>query len=146
MELEEPACDLCGSRQTRVLLHRADERYAETARVVFSIVRRRDCGLASLCPRPTRRSIVQFYPRVFYTHREDAAKEKQYEQEAELLARLAPGRPLDLGCANGGFVRHMHKRGWDAHGIDLVSTEGQGSDPRIGVGQIRRARYPRCLV
>lgn len=41
---------------------------------------------------------------------------------AAVVADLAPGRSLDLGCGEGGDVLWLAEQGWQATGIDLSQT------------------------
>ncbi|MGP9537242.1 class I SAM-dependent methyltransferase [Brachybacterium sp. AOP43-C2-M15] len=41
---------------------------------------------------------------------------------AAVLADLAPGDAIDLGCGEGGDVLWLAEQGWRAHGLDISAT------------------------
>ena len=49
----------------------------------------------------------------------------------ELVAPLAPGQALDVGCGAGGLVVALAERGWDVTGIDVARTAIESADKVI---------------
>ena len=41
---------------------------------------------------------------------------------ASVVAELAPGTAIDLGCGEGGDVLWLAEQGWRAHGLDISAT------------------------
>ena len=41
---------------------------------------------------------------------------------ASVVAELAPGTAIDLGCGEGGDVLWLAEQGWTAHGLDISAT------------------------
>ncbi|MEV0867382.1 class I SAM-dependent methyltransferase [Brachybacterium paraconglomeratum] len=47
---------------------------------------------------------------------------KVNETMASVVAELAPGAAIDLGCGEGGDVLWLAEQGWTAHGLDISAT------------------------
>lgn len=131
-----PSCDYCATDQNRILFSSIDKRFKQTPRTIFNVVRCKNCGLVYLSPRPSKTRIADYYPSQFYDSREDALKEKQYILESRFVGKPEGRKLLDIGCANGGFVRFMRNKGWAADGTDVIETKGQANDSNIFIGQI----------
>src|SRR5690606_16629819 len=59
---------------------------------------------------------------------------------AEVVADLAPGRSLDLGCGEGGDVLWLAERGWRAVGLELSETavnRARAAADERGIGDAR---------
>ena len=56
---------------------------------------------------------------------------------ASVVAELAPGTAIDLGCGEGGDVLWLAEQGWQAHGLDISTT---------AVGRARAEAAARGLV
>jgi SAM-dependent methyltransferase len=121
--VEHVACNLCGSRSQRLAYRKPDER--GTAQEWFSVVECTSCGLGFVNPRPPLREMGRYYPESFYRDFESNSQihESRYAREAAfVLKHAAPAAKkvlLDVGCANGGFPRHMKSRGWDVQGLEI---------------------------
>jgi SAM-dependent methyltransferase len=116
-ELETAVCNLCERSDAEELYRCKDYRFQVDDRE-WPIVRCRNCGLAYLNPRPTLRSIGKYYPPRFFDGRSRAALAARYEVQAGYLAGLTPGRLLDVGCANGDWMKMMAERGWHVAGLE----------------------------
>ena len=97
---ESVACNLCGSRDARLLYRQKDYRLAVDD-TLWNLVICRRCGLGYLDPRPTVNEIGRYYPAHYYRHRRDAMP--RYERQAAYVAGR-PGRLLDVGTACGDFL------------------------------------------
>jgi SAM-dependent methyltransferase len=63
----------------------------------------------------------------------------------ELVATLAPGRALDLGCGYGRSAIYLASLGWDVDGIDFVEAAVQEARARAQ-REGARARFHRASV
>src|SRR5215218_3526186 len=106
---EHVRCNLCGGDSPK-FLYRARDYRLRTDDVVWSVVRCAVCGLGYLDPQPTPDEIHRYYPPEYFD-RSDAAARERYEREAKYLPSR-PGRLLDIGTADGGFLTVMSERGW----------------------------------
>lgn len=138
--LERVPCNLCGSNDYSVMYRKPDTRYWISP-YVFTAVRCRRCSLGFVNPRPTRESIKIFYPAAFFDHRELAAERPRYELQAQYLEPYPRGRVLDIGCANGGFLKLLQERGWEPFGMDLYENKNEHNLP-IRYGQLPELAYP----
>jgi 2-polyprenyl-3-methyl-5-hydroxy-6-metoxy-1,4-benzoquinol methylase len=111
---ESVACNLCGSRDARLLYRQKDYRLAVDDEQWNLVVCRR-CGLGYLDPRPTADEIGRYYPARYFGHRRQA--KSRYERQAAYVAGPS-GRLLDIGTAAGDFLAVMARRGWEAVGIE----------------------------
>jgi SAM-dependent methyltransferase len=111
---ESVACNLCGSRDARLLYRQKDYRLA-VEDTLWNLVICRRCGLGYLDPRPTVDEIGRYYPTRYYDHRGDALP--RYERQAAYVPG-GPGRLLDVGTARGDFLAVMVRRGWETVGIE----------------------------
>lgn len=60
---------------------------------------------------------------------------------AEVVADLAPGRSLDLGCGEGGDVLWLAERGWHALGLELSETAVARARGAAAERGLQRARF-----
>ena len=63
--MEAPACELCGSPRSEVVVRQKDLLHQVTDEI-YSIVRCVSCGFLYLSPRPTEEEIGRFYPETYY--------------------------------------------------------------------------------
>ncbi|MBB5832882.1 class I SAM-dependent methyltransferase [Brachybacterium aquaticum] len=60
---------------------------------------------------------------------------KVNETMASVVAELAPGTAIDLGCGEGGDVLWLAEQGWQALGLDISATAvGRGRDEAAARG------------
>ena len=122
--LESIPCNLCGSRDLRLVYRMPDTLFHPEE--WFDVVECIACGLGFVNPRPVPSAIGDYYPKEFYEEFEEnrARHQGRYEREAAFLSIVheAPGRKrrlLDVGCANGEFARHMKNLGWEVEGVEV---------------------------
>lgn len=120
--METINCNLCGSGRSRQVYEKADEKYFPEES--FSVVECLECGLGYVCPRPTVQEMSKYYPSEFYSelkHSEINDLER-FSRQAEYIATVAVSggkrRLLDVGSANGAFLKYMHQLGWDVEGVE----------------------------
>lgn len=136
-DMEYVACNLCGSDDAATLYSMPDAHFHPDER--FSVVRCRACGLGYCNPRPKQQVLDKYYPAAFYESFESqgAAHKKRYAREAAYLLRHAQiipgGRPrlLDIGCANGGFPRHMQALNWEVEGLEIGGAAQKITDFKV---------------
>jgi SAM-dependent methyltransferase len=145
LELETPACDLCGHDGRRNLFAVKDRRYGGPGE--FQLVECASCSLRYVSPRPIASTIHAWYPEHYTAHVPPAASRfdgvKEFFDDAwnsylsrflsdsypiyffnERARELAlPGRPpriLDVGCGSGYKLKYLRRRGaWETHGVDF---------------------------
>lgn len=135
-EIERVPCNLCGRADSEELYRCKDYRFQVDDRE-WPVVRCRGCGLAYLNPRPTRDQIGKYYPPEFFGGRSREALERRYAIQTEYLTGLAPGRLLDVGCANGDWMQLMAERGWSVAGLE----PSENAQNPFGL-EIRRGAFP----
>jgi len=122
---EHVRCNLCGGDSPKFLFRARDYRL-RTDDVVWSVVRCAVCGLGYLDPQPTPDEIHRYYPPEYFD-RSDAPARERYEHEAKYLPSR-PGRLLDIGTADGGFLTVMSERGWQVEGIEASEAARAPAD------------------
>lgn len=141
---EEPACDLCGSRESASLYR--DEAWKGQAPAPAALVRCRRCGLIYLCPRPSPDDIGAYYPPDYAPFRPAIEDERwgvmRWMRRRKLIQRRRwierysgrrEGRVLDVGCATGLFLREMALSGWEAVGVELTEAAARYARTRFGL-------------
>lgn len=114
-ETEEIACP-CGSQALPVDMFQTPTR---------RYVRCPECDLVFLNPRPSKILVEEFYREDYdeaYGEIE-ASSDRQpvFESVAHRLGlyRQPPGRLLDIGCGDGGFLSLCQSAGWTCYGLEL---------------------------
>lgn len=85
------------------------------------------CGMVCINPRPERSWLDGHYQMLADEYFLDPAKLEsdfrpgRFDVEFEALGPT-PGRLLDVGCADGAFVKEARDRGIDAIGIDIMAS------------------------
>jgi SAM-dependent methyltransferase len=132
---EETDCPLCGRDDDTVLAEGADPIPEHGPGLRFAVVRCRHCELTYTNPRPTEKSLAQFYPHFYPPHTLPKATAsaparppsrfrawvfgRPCPERRGLLPWPRPGRLLDFGCGGGSFLGEMAARGWTATGLDV---------------------------
>jgi 2-polyprenyl-3-methyl-5-hydroxy-6-metoxy-1,4-benzoquinol methylase len=99
----------------------------------FLVVQCQDCGLCFTNPRPTVRSIAQFYPDDYRPHqmRKRGARPRWLrwphwwpagENYRKVLPVHGRGRLLDFGCGGGSYLQRMQSQGWEVTGLDFSAS------------------------
>ena len=146
VEWEEPDCLLCGRHNWSPLVE-APDGGAGGSGLWFAVVQCQECGLCFTNPRPTPAAIGQFYPAAYRPHRTPRPPQDSWRRYLKppwrLLLRRRPkfeelpwhgqGRLLDFGCGGGGFLQHMHRRGWRVLGLDASGPAVQRVREKLGL-------------
>ena len=170
--VEEVPCDLCGSREHRVLFHARDTLYDIPG--TFPVVRCTRCRLVYVNPRPTADAIWAYYPSTQYVahqpNRKDEghaignmARRLMFSGKASgfratltrvhntlsyrmFLPSPAPGKVLDIGCGTGGYLAQWKKLGWTVEGLEPTPHVAAIARERLGAtiheGVIETAKLP----
>jgi SAM-dependent methyltransferase len=152
-----PECPVCETRLGKPVLVGFDRQLGLSER--FFVRECPACELGVTDPRPSDAELDRHYPETYRAYRSPdgllpsfvrAVRRMRSEFALRLgllryIARLDPGRLLDVGCGRGdlaaGFVRH----GWQVDGLD-VSSSAITSARAVGVaaitGTIDEAPWP----
>jgi SAM-dependent methyltransferase len=138
---ERVACNLCRAVDATELYRRSDFRF-EVDAIEWPLVKCKRCGLAYVNPRPTPDAIWRYYPAFYYEHRDQTVLKVRYELQAQRLANLTPGSLLDIGCANGDWLKLMRDRGWRVAGLEPSPNSDNPHRLDIRKAAIETADYP----
>jgi SAM-dependent methyltransferase len=142
IDWEESPCLLCGGRRWSIVIEAPDPAPAG-AGLWFAVVQCQDCGLCFTNPRPSARSITQFYTD---HHFPDRARRKhapwwrrlpllrpRADKRVQAIPWNGEGRLLDFGCGGGAFLARMHRRGWRVTGLDMSTIAVQRIRTELGL-------------
>jgi 2-polyprenyl-3-methyl-5-hydroxy-6-metoxy-1,4-benzoquinol methylase len=144
IEWEEANCLLCGSPRWSLLVEAPDCNAAGTS-LWFAVVQCQQCGLCFTNPRPSHRSIGQFYPSAYRPHRFSRRHPPRpwwrrvplLQRSGRKLGPLLPwhgqGRLLDFGCGGGTFLDRMRRLGWQVTGVDTSVAAVQRVRKELGL-------------
>ncbi len=115
-DLEEVACNLCGSGRRRPFARRQG----------FDVVACAECGLVYVSPRPGPAALRAHYngdgsSRVKYYLEAEPADRRSFAELLEALERLRPrrGRLLDVGPNVGTCLALAREHGWEVAGVEI---------------------------
>jgi SAM-dependent methyltransferase len=148
---ERVPCYLCGADDVEPFITAQDDYTGKPGR--FSFVTCRRCGLRYQNPRLTIDEIKFFYDDEYIAHRKKSdwgvltgffnwAMSRHDRQKDAIVSRFVPlgarSEVLDVGCAVGTFLEHLHARyGVAATGVDFkdlsASPSLAGVDFRCGL-------------
>ena len=131
---EHVACDLCGSKEQRVLHIKRDYVTGQNVTLVEC-----SCGMAFVNPMPTVEAIPRLYPEEYL--KDKPLSHSLYKEMLKLLPRHPSGSLLDIGCGRGDFIARASEAGWKAEGVDLIAWENP-SDLSIRVGDFPTMDFP----
>lgn len=121
--MENAICDICGSEDSRLVCRVRDTNYGTPGQ--FNIVQCQQCQLVYLNPRPEECEYADIYPEIVYDPfaaiqrtGEITPTHIQQERGRQLTERVTAGRVLDIGCADGLFLKVMRDLGWSCVGIE----------------------------
>ena len=142
VEIEHVNCNLCGSDDYVIYLEQEDNRYPETPRYRFRLVKCKKCNLIYLNPRPSSRFIGRYYPDnysvyqriegssegvVCYINYFDLSywRRKMMQREKLSIVRRfyhkQDARLLEIGPGGGQFLKCIKDIGWETTGIEISS-------------------------
>jgi 2-polyprenyl-3-methyl-5-hydroxy-6-metoxy-1,4-benzoquinol methylase len=133
VELEHTNCPLCGSNETSAVVA-APDRESPLSQQIFHVVRCPQCDLCYTNPRPGPADIGNFYSDDYAPYQLPPnlpEKLDSGDQRPKIINKKRPNwergeidpigrcRLLDFGCGAGLFLSRMHRRGWQAMGLDF---------------------------
>lgn len=136
MFTQKIACNNCGSEILKLVLQRPDGQ---------NIVSCSNCGLAFLEKIPTNNDLQKLYDLDYYNSSSFSGYNYDYNSENKeylFLPRLQwientrlikdSKKMLDIGCANGEFLKFAQNYQWDTYGIE-ISDEGYKESLKKGI-------------
>lgn len=131
--VESVACDLCDSDASTPLHIMTDTFYDLPG--IFVLQKCSQCDSMYLSPRPTRQTILNYYPDTYSNYQpaiEDEPfflmrrlrRNKLLQRRKKLMrySGLYNGDLLDVGCSTGLFLSHMAQTGWSVRGVEPVES------------------------
>src|SRR2546423_13561538 len=122
------ACPICSSDRGRWAAERPNLRVARCL----------DCGHGYVWPVPAAGFLESIYRNEsYYAGSEDSigfhdyaslepARKRMFARHlAHIEAEVSPGRILDVGCANGDFLKAARSRSWQVFGVDPSVARAQ---------------------
>ncbi len=115
-QVENIKCDLCGSDEFTLLFFGND--YLFFSPLKLELKECKNCGLVGLNPRP--KDISPFY-REYHNnkHTNDLFEFLSPSRKKKIEKFKKPGKILDIGCGQGGFLNTMKSNGWETYGVEL---------------------------
>lgn len=121
--MENLVCDLCGRAESWCVYRVIDTNYGTPGQ--FSVVQCRHCNLVYLNPRPSQSERATIYPETRYDPfsaihqtRDLSSNSILWKRARQFTEMRRPGRMLDVGCADGLFLRVMQSYGWECIGVE----------------------------
>jgi SAM-dependent methyltransferase len=156
IEMETPACLICGATRSTVRFHLHD--WACELPGEFQLVTCETCGHMYQSPRPTQAVIGEFYPEDYqpFWRAIDAEphwwrrvlRRWQWRTRCRQVSQVrAGGRILDVGASTGVFLSEMRRYGaWTVAGVELSAQAAQYARETFNldlfVGQVESAPWP----
>ena len=155
-----PTCLICGSRGAELHSNLKDRLFGVPGNWSLKQCSNSQCGLSWPDPMPSEEDIPLLY-KAYYTHAQEGSRQqlirrlraffyggymalaylpsslaglRQARQQVSgmFLNGLQPGKLLDVGCGDGGFLHKMHQLGWIASGLDFDEQAIKNARSRYG--------------
>lgn len=107
-----PACAVCTATELFPARHESES---------HSLLACPECGVWSVHPRPSLEQLRSGYDEAYYVpwRGEAVARQRMWERRIQLLRDARRGRLLDVGCAEGSFLRVARAAGFSVAGTEL---------------------------
>jgi SAM-dependent methyltransferase len=137
-ERETISCPVCRSAESSVLFSVTDS-VIERPEERWNIVRCPRCTLVYINPRPALENWLEYYrqPTSYYKSSPD-----DVSACINRLKKFKPGRLLDIGCGQGGFLNEARALKWDVQGIDVSDTIPNPHNLPIKYGDFNTMELP----
>lgn len=128
------ACDVCGSKKYKSFIEAPDRNYKTGT---FTYVQCIKCKLVWLNPRPSKNSILNYYPKVYRAYKPNVTNLNILQRFvrssimannfiAKLLVKdplffIKKGKLLDVGCGSGKYLNILKGWGWKTYGVEINS-------------------------
>lgn len=134
-------CNLCGQKDFKVI---------EDDENPFRVLKCRQCGLVFVDPLPEPAVLAAHYNDIYYADWMNIQKEHRLRMWRKRLGKLEKyrrqGRILDVGCAEGVFLKLAKEHGWDVSGTEYSIYAAQYARDILGIdifcGDLFDAGYP----
>lgn len=139
--MEQVNCNLCGSRESRILFYSPDFTFPKEAEK-FAVVRCVVCALVFINPRPDKSEISNYYPADYFRCYAETRLETEAIQrrKAKIVGQISKAATiLDIGCGRGEFLAEMQERGWEAYGVELSFIAASYAKEKLGLKNIYNA-------
>ncbi len=157
IQTKDVACNLCGSRDAKVLFEAIDRLHGVEG--AFRYVRCQACGLMYMNPQVTLEDIGRLYPESYSPHADKSKMSRTMMMRLRDCVRTIPlfgtelrrltdarviapllkkltGRKklLDVGCGNGAFMDSVRSEvGCEIHGIDVSKNAVEAARKFYGI-------------
>ncbi len=139
-------CPICGQ-----LMRPSDVRGLDrliTGDGPFTVMQCAACEYGVTLPQLSEAELARYYPREYYdfwgysgeqggnplqrllTRFREWSANRSYARQPYVLAGVASGRVLDVGCGNGDLLAHFASRGWEIYGIDPSESAVKAAQAR----------------
>lgn len=154
--METIHCALCGAAEQE-FLYQIPDLMLERMDVSATFVRCRICGLIFQNPRPTDQEMKSHYPAEYTPYHPLVSSTSRIHQWLEnygqkkrcrlVLQAKAGGALLDVGCANGVFLKAMQRYpGWSLSGLEINAEVAAAAHQQTGLpvyaGELEAAHFP----
>ncbi len=125
--MKEIYCPLCKKKNNKMYCTAQDNQNKKEHKEQFTVVQCNDCHFLYLNPVPQKEVIATYYPEYYWVGEKKKLMERIFpflfsasREKARYIKKYkAQGNLLDIGCAEGFFLKHMKEQGWDVTGIDF---------------------------
>ena len=128
----------------------------------YAIVQCQHCGLVYVNPRISPASVPDLYSKEYFSYNSYMNRSTGVVNEQEILRKVNeiensylfnevvricnPGRILEVGCAEGTFLKALQKRGWTACGVEVSDWAASYARDELGLqvltGTLEEADLP----
>ena len=153
--MEIVTCALCNCNQSTPVYELSDF-WLEGKNTSTSFVRCIQCGLVYQNPRPEPHEMQQYYPKKYEVF-QAGLKEKRgrlhpyglSKRSSFIIRYKQSGVLLDVGCANGVFLKWMEQlQGWQLYGVEVGEFAAETARQKglnVITGTLESAVYPQSF-
>lgn len=113
-------CDTCGAGLHMLLPRVIDPQ----SREAFAVAVCPDCDAGRTAPVPA--DLGPYYAAQYFGGRHGVTERLCMGRRVRRLGQVAaPGRVLDFGCGDGGFMLAARQAGWDVTGVEMIPAQAR---------------------